>query len=52
MLSGKLEVQLVAMKKSLDTRLPRLNAILRANGLAELIPSNEEIKPNRPKIAM
>jgi hypothetical protein len=52
MLSGKLEVQLVAVRKSLDTRLPRLNAILRANGLAELAPSNEEIKPNRPKIAM
>ena len=52
MLSGKLEVQLGAIKKSLDTRLPRLNAILKANGLPELVPSNEEIKPNRPKIAM
>jgi hypothetical protein len=52
MLSGKLEVHLVAIQKSLDTRLPRLNAILRANGIAELTPSNEEIKPNRPKIAM
>ena len=51
MLSGKLDVQLDAMKKSLDSRLPRLNAILRANGLPELTPSNEEIKPNRPKIA-
>ncbi len=51
MLSGKLEVQLGAIKRSLDTRLPRLNAILKANGLPELIPSNEEIKPNRPKIA-
>jgi photosystem II stability/assembly factor-like uncharacterized protein len=52
MLSGKLEVQLVTIKRSLDTRLPRLNAILKAAGLPELIPSNEEIKPNRPKIAM
>ena len=51
MLSGKLEVQLGSIKKSLDTRLPRLNAILRANGLPELVPSTEEIKPNRPKIA-
>ena len=41
-----------AIKKSLDTRLPRLNAILKANGLPELVPSTEEIKPNRPKIAM
>jgi len=52
MLSGKLGVQLGAIKKTLDTRLPQLNAILRANGLPELAPSNEEIKPNRPKIAM
>ena len=52
MLSGKLEVQLVTIKKSLDSRLPRLNAILKAAGLPELTPSNEEIKPNRPKIAM
>ncbi len=51
-LSGKLQVQLDAIKKSLDGRLPRLNAILRANGLPELTPSTEEIKPNRPKIAM
>ena len=52
MLSGKLEVQLGAIKKSLDSRLPRLNAILKAAGLPELTPSTEEIKPNRPKIAM
>jgi hypothetical protein len=52
MLSGKLEVQLGAMKKSLDGHLPRLNAILKAAGLPELTPSTEEIKPNRPKIAM
>ena len=52
MLSGKLEVHLVAIRKSLDTRLPRLNAILKASGLPELAPSTEEIKPNRPKIAM
>ena len=52
MLSGKLEVQLVAVQRSLDTRLPRLNAILKANGLPALIPSNEEIKKDRPKIAM
>lgn len=52
MLGGKLDVQLTAIRKSMDTRLPRLNAILKANGLPELTPSNEEIKPNRPKIAM
>ncbi len=52
MLSGKLEVQLVAMKKSLDGRLPRLNAILKAAGLPELAPSTEEIKANRPRVAM
>jgi hypothetical protein len=51
MLSGKLEVQLGAIKRSLDGRLPRLNAILKAAGLPELVPSTEEIKSNRPKIA-
>jgi photosystem II stability/assembly factor-like uncharacterized protein len=52
MLSDKLGVQLGAIRKSLDTRLPRLNAILKAAGLPELTPSTEEIKPNRPRIAM
>ncbi len=52
LLSGKLDVQLGAMKKSMDSHLPRLNAILKAAGLPELTPSSEEIKPNRPKIAM
>ncbi|MBC7842501.1 MAG: glycosyl hydrolase [Gemmatimonadaceae bacterium] len=52
LLSGKLEVQLGAMKKSMDSHLPRLNSILKAAGLPELTPSSEEIKPNRPKIAM
>ena len=52
MLSSKLEVQLVAVKKSMDSHLPRMNAILKAAGLPELTPSTEEIKPNRPKIAM
>ncbi len=52
MLSGKLEVQLGGIKKSLDSHLPRMNAILRAAGLPELTPSTEEIKKDRPKIAM
>ena len=52
LLSGKLDEQLGAIKKSLDSHLPRLNAILKAAGLPELTPSTEEIKPNRPKIAM
>jgi photosystem II stability/assembly factor-like uncharacterized protein len=52
MLSGKLGVQLGAIKTSLDGKLPRLNAILKAAGLPELVPSSEEIKANRPKIAM
>ena len=52
MLGGKLGVQLGAIRKSLDARLPRMNAILKSAGLSELAPSTEEIKPNRPKIAM
>ena len=52
MLSGQLEVQLTGIRKSLDSHLPRMNAILRAAGLPELTPSTEEIKKDRPKIAM
>ena len=52
MLGGKLDVQLGSIRKSLDGHLPRMNAILKAAGLPELTPSTEEIKKDRPKIAM
>jgi photosystem II stability/assembly factor-like uncharacterized protein len=52
MLSGQLDAQVKAMRKSMDEKLPRLNAILRAAGLQELKPSTEEIKPERPAVAM
>jgi photosystem II stability/assembly factor-like uncharacterized protein len=52
MLSKELDVHLDAIKRSLDTNLPRLNAILRAAGLQELRPSTEEIKPQRGNVAM
>ena len=51
-LVGKLDAQVKAMNKVLDDRLPQLNAILRAAGLAELKKSFEEIKPQRPNVAM
>jgi len=51
-LNGQLQAQLKAIKGSLDESLPRLNAILRAAGLQELKPSTEEIKPNKPNVAM
>ncbi|MBV6522023.1 MAG: hypothetical protein MNPFHGCM_02167 [Gemmatimonadaceae bacterium] len=52
MLSKELDVQLKALKGTLDADLPRLNAILRAAGLQELKPSTEEPKKNRPNVAM
>jgi hypothetical protein len=51
-LSTALDAQLKAIKGSMDKSLPRLNAILRAAGLQELKPSTEEIKPNKPNVAM
>ena len=51
-LSKELDVQLKAIKSSMDRDLPKLNAILRAAGLQELKPSTEEIKPQRPNVAM
>lgn len=51
-LSKELAVQLQALKGSMDTDLPKLNAILRAAGLQELKPSTEEPKKNRPNVAM
>ncbi|MDP1861499.1 MAG: glycosyl hydrolase [Gemmatimonadaceae bacterium] len=52
MLSKALDVQTKAIKRSMDDKLPRLNAILRAAGLQELKPSTEEIKKDRPNVAM
>ncbi len=52
MLSKELDVQLKAIKSSMDRDLPKLNAILRAAGLQELRPSTEEIKPQRGNVAM
>ena len=51
-LNGQLQAQLEAIKGSMDESLPLLNAILRAAGLQELKPSTEEIKPNKPNVAM
>jgi hypothetical protein len=51
-LSRELDVQLKAIRSTMDRDLPKLNAILRAAGLQELKPSTEEIKPQRPNVAM
>ncbi len=51
-LKVELDAQLKAIKGAIDKRLPRLNEILRAAGLQELKPSTEEIKPNKPNVAM
>ena len=48
----KLDAEVAAMNKSIDADLPRLNAILKAAGLPELKKSTEEIKPQRPNVAM
>lgn len=52
MLSKELDVHLKAIQSTLDRDLPKLNAILRAAGLQELKPSTEEIKKQRPAVAM
>ncbi|MGQ0764283.1 MAG: WD40/YVTN/BNR-like repeat-containing protein [Gemmatimonadota bacterium] len=51
-LSRELDVHLNAIRSAMDRDLPRLNAILRAAGLQELRPSTEEIRPQRPNVAM
>jgi len=51
-LKVELEAQLKAIKGAMDKSLPRLNEILRAAGLQELKPSTEEIKENKPNVAM
>ncbi len=51
-LSRELDAELAALKKTMDTSLPALNAILRAAGLPELKPSTEELPPRRGPIAM
>lgn len=52
MLSKELDVHLKAIQSTLASELPKLNAILRAAGLQELKPSTEEIKKQRPAVAM
>ncbi|MBK8062594.1 MAG: hypothetical protein IPK33_33185 [Gemmatimonadetes bacterium] len=44
-LSAELDKQLTAINKGMNSRLPRLNAILKAAGLPELKPSTEQVKP-------
>lgn len=51
-LSKELDVQLKAARESLADNLPKLNAILKAAGLEELKPSTDEIKPQKPNVAM
>jgi phage-related tail protein len=51
-LSRDLDEELAALKKTMDTSLPALNAILRAAGLAELKPSTDEPPPRRGPVAM
>jgi hypothetical protein len=51
-LGKQLDVQLQAARKAMDDHLLRLNAILKAAGLEELKPSTDEIKPQKPNVAM
>ncbi len=51
-LSGELDAQLQALKGTLDSSLPALNAILKAAGLPELKPSTDEPPKARPRVAM
>jgi phage-related minor tail protein len=51
-LASRLDQQVKAMNKAMDDNLPRLNAILRAAGLPELRKSTEEIKGQKPAVAM
>ncbi|MGQ0643502.1 MAG: WD40/YVTN/BNR-like repeat-containing protein [Gemmatimonadaceae bacterium] len=52
LLSKELDVHLKAIQSTLASDLPRLNTILRAAGLQELRPSTEEVKRQRPAVAM
>ena len=42
-LSKQLEVQLVQMKKALDTRLPSINVLLRKSSLPEIVPRPADV---------
>jgi hypothetical protein len=44
-LSKALDEQVAGINKGMNSRLPRLNALLKAAGLPELKPSTEEVKP-------
>jgi len=48
-LSKLLDDQVAAINKGMNSRLPRLNAILKSAGLPELKPSTEEVK-KRPNV--
>lgn len=50
-LSAKLDAQTKALNRAMDTRLPKLNAILKAAGLPELRKSTDEIKKEKPAVA-
>jgi len=50
-LSPRLDAQMGRYRKSLDLYLPRLNALLKAAGLQEIIPTTKE-GPPRPNVAM
>ena len=50
MLSKALDEEVASINTGMNTRLPRLNAILKAAGLPELKPSTEEIKPAKPNV--
>jgi photosystem II stability/assembly factor-like uncharacterized protein len=52
-LTAELQSELTVLKKTYDSMLPRINALLKANGLAEIVPGTEELgKRARPQISM
>jgi photosystem II stability/assembly factor-like uncharacterized protein len=50
-LSPKLDVQLGRYKKAVDLYLPKINALLKAAGLAPIVPTTDE-GPPKPNVAM
>jgi hypothetical protein len=50
-LSPRLDVQFGRYKKAVDLYLPRINALLKAAGLAPIVPSTDE-GPPKPNLAM
>jgi hypothetical protein len=43
MLSGLIDGNLVRMKKAIDTNLPKINAILKAAGMPDIVPKAEDL---------